>query len=348
MKKLLLFLLFATGILVSAKAAEPDIPPIRGKYNPGHYIYVYDNIPLTEIKGYDLPGTRGIIRRYAWRLLEPRKGEYNFSAIEKDLEECREHGKQLIVFVLDKSFVKGKSTCPDYLRPIMMETYKGMIPYRWTDLYVERLKALTDALGTAFDKHPNFEGINLQETSLAVNERMLRTVPAKYAYSAGKYVKAIERYVINTQKALPNSRVFWFQNFLAAGVAVPDTLPEVFIPYQIVMGGPDILPARKAHIEGVYPKYKRYRGKLPLCCSMQPPSYHTNQYDLDNRSPHVHRTDCGFTPMEDLFLYARDTLHCNYIIWTYAYFNGPEPNGGSNTFDDAIKVIAKYPTFNRE
>ena len=347
MRRFLLFVFFAAGSLLAAKAANPgNALKIRGKYNPGHYIYVYDDIPLTEIKGHDLPGVRGIIHRYFWKQIEPRKGEYDFSAIEKHLEECREHGKQLIVFIIDKSFTKNRSSCPDYFNPIMMHTDQGMMPHRWSDFYIERLQALTDALGATFDRHPNFEGINLQETSLAVDEKTLRAI-SQHPYTEKKYLKAIKRYVINTQKSLPNSRVFWFQNFLASGGNVPHTMPQAFVPYKIVMGGPDVLPARRAHVKSVYPKYELYKGKLPLCCSMQPPSYHTNRYDYNNRMPHNHRTDCGFTPMEELFLFARDTLHCNYIFWTYAYVDGPEPNGGSNTFNDALEVIAKHPVFNR-
>ena len=319
---------------------------MTGKYNPGHYIYMYDNTPIEKIKGALSPAVKGIVRRYQWRSLEPKRDQYDFSAIQADLNECKRYGKQLIVMIFDKSFVKSKSVCPAYLDPIMMTTFQGKIPYRWTDLYVERFNALTAAIGHDFDSHPNFEGINLQETSLAISEEMIAQIPAEHAYSPQKYVKALENFVIAAAKAMPASRVFWFQNFLAGGVPVPDTLPRSFIPYRVVMGGPDILPARKAHVQAVYPKYDMYYGKLPLCCSMQPDSYHTNKYDVNNKRPHKHHTEEGFTPLEELFLFGRDKLHCNYIIWAYIFFDGPDKDGG-NTFDDAIKVMEKYPIFNQ-
>jgi len=353
-KMLALYLIAALGVCSAsavgkARAAADNAAPkgvfnLPGKYHPGHYIYTYERTPLNEVHGYDLPGVKGIIRRYQWRLLEPRQGVYDFSTIREDLDECRRYGKQLIILILDKSFAKGKSVCPSYLDPVMMTTFNGTIPYRWTELYIESLNRLTQALGKEFDADPNFEGINLQESSLAISNEMITQIPKQYAYSPEKYAVALERYVINTQKALPNSRVFWFQNFLAGGVVVPDTLPRAFIPWKVVMGGPDILPFRKAHSGSVYPKYDLYFGQLPLCCSIQPDSYHTNKYDVTNNHPHKHSSEGGFTPLEDLFLFGRDTLHCNYIIWAYIYVDAPDPSGGW-TFGDALKVIEKYPEF---
>ena len=47
--------------------------------------------------------------------------------------------------------------------------------------------------------------------------------------------------------------------------------------------------------------------------------------------------------MEQIFLFARDDLHVRYIFWDYDY--DAERLGGW-TFDDALKVIRAYPTFN--
>jgi hypothetical protein len=47
--------------------------------------------------------------------------------------------------------------------------------------------------------------------------------------------------------------------------------------------------------------------------------------------------------MENIFLYGRDSMHINYLFWTY-YYEGTEK--GERSFDDAIEVIQKYPTFN--
>ena len=49
--------------------------------------------------------------------------------------------------------------------------------------------------------------------------------------------------------------------------------------------------------------------------------------------------------MDDIFLYARDEMHVKYLFWNY-YYEGVKK--GERSFDDAIEVIRKYPTFNRD
>jgi hypothetical protein len=47
--------------------------------------------------------------------------------------------------------------------------------------------------------------------------------------------------------------------------------------------------------------------------------------------------------MDEIFLFARDSLHVRYLFWDYEY---SVSNKGQRTYDDAIEVIRKYPTFN--
>jgi hypothetical protein len=46
--------------------------------------------------------------------------------------------------------------------------------------------------------------------------------------------------------------------------------------------------------------------------------------------------------MEEIFLFARDSLHVRYLFWDHEY-EGIEQ--GARTYDDAIEVIRKYPIF---
>jgi hypothetical protein len=45
--------------------------------------------------------------------------------------------------------------------------------------------------------------------------------------------------------------------------------------------------------------------------------------------------------MEDLFLFARDKLHVDYIFWDYHNQRVPPD---SHDWDDAREVIARHPT----
>ena len=107
------------------------------------------------------------------------------------------------------------------------------------------------------------------------------------------------------------------------------------------MGGPDILPHRK-WLARTYKIYKDYKDKIKLFCSAQDDSYHHHKNDirLSEKEP-IHEE--GYLTMEDIFLFARDEMYTRYLFWNY-YYEGNENNHRS--FDDAVEVIRKYPSFN--
>jgi hypothetical protein len=96
------------------------------------------------------------------------------------------------------------------------------------------------------------------------------------------------------------------------------------------MGGPDILPTNNALVNLAYPFYDDYKDQMPLYCQSNPPSYNVSGYDC-----------------EAIFLYARDTLHINYMFW-----NSSEAAGSPNFFNPDVigtgGVVDTYPTFNVE
>lgn len=67
------------------------------KYNPGHYVAISERGKVDDIKYLDEPAVRGVSKRYPWKMLEPTKGEYDFSAIRSDLEFLGRHKKQLVL-----------------------------------------------------------------------------------------------------------------------------------------------------------------------------------------------------------------------------------------------------------
>ena len=70
------------------------------KFNPGHYVAVGPSFDLSELKYLNEPAVRGLNKRYYWRKLEQKKGEYDLSSIERDLDFCATNDKQLIVFLM--------------------------------------------------------------------------------------------------------------------------------------------------------------------------------------------------------------------------------------------------------
>ena len=57
----------------------------------------------------------GAQRVYSWRSLEPQKGQYDFSAIERDLAAVEAVHKKLFVQVQDRFFEREARNLPDYL-----------------------------------------------------------------------------------------------------------------------------------------------------------------------------------------------------------------------------------------
>jgi hypothetical protein len=74
------------------------------KFHPGHYVAVGPSFDLAGIRYLDDPAVQGVNKRYYWRLLEPEKGVYDFSSVEEDLNYLAAHDKQLIVFIIDRTF----------------------------------------------------------------------------------------------------------------------------------------------------------------------------------------------------------------------------------------------------
>ena len=112
------------------------------------------------------------------------------------------------------------------------------------------------------------------------------------------------------------------------------------------MGGPDILPDEPDIALRVYPRF----GAPPIGSYGELPLFNSCQFDSYE---HVHTTNSpdprltgtwaigDYWTMDQLFRYARDTLHLNYVMWEN------DNAGVGYRFDpDAKAVIAANQTFN--
>lgn len=324
---------FLLLIILTSCTTKTDI-----KYNPGHYISVLPRTEMSEIKHIHESSIKGVQKRYHWRRLEPQKGQYDFSEIERDLCLLAENNKQLIVFIIDFSYWK-RSALPEYLSEFDSQSeYGGFHPVRWHPEVVDRFIELGKALGEKFDTNPNFEGIATQETSIEISDEGFE----KYHYTADKHRDAITDVLIGLQNAMPNSHIFWYQNFLEGNDGHLRQIADTILDYGIFMGGPDILPYRIAIRDETYPMFEEYQDKLVLFCSAQDCSYKHHKGDLRLQEIEPVHSD-GYLTMEEIFLYGRDSLHIQYMFWN-CYYDGADK--GHRSFDDAIKVVNKYPTFN--
>jgi len=320
------------------------LPDGERKYHPGHYV----SVGRAELRK-GLPtafgdGVRGIQLRYRWADLEPKQDQYDFSAIERDLGLAARSNLQLVAMIEDKGF-QGESPLPDYMQgQYSVQNKRGYMAKRWDPYVVERMSKLVQAFGRRFDCSPNLEGVAFQETALGLDAAQLE----QYGYTPEKYRDALVETLRNAVDSLPSSRVFWYMNFLPGKQDYIADIARDVAGRGVVMGGPDILPDNQALERRVYPFYDEFRGRMKLFGSMQNDSYRhphgggkvkgkSNGENVQNAAVGPE----GYWSMEDLYTFARDHLHLNYIFWEYRTTRQPPD---SHDWTDAREVIARHPT----
>jgi hypothetical protein len=145
--------LAATSITITPTVmplSDPEIVnPLRGFYR----WYGMEPIPQPR------PSYEHYVR-YGWRMLEPSKGQYDFSIIERDLTTARSLGAFFAFRVMAVNGFSAPIEVPDYLRQAVGGSYCGYggqtvwVPNWNHPLFVERARALTEALAVRFNGHP--------------------------------------------------------------------------------------------------------------------------------------------------------------------------------------------------
>jgi hypothetical protein len=325
-------LTLAALLTLSALFAPHEALAAGRKYHPGQYVALFKSQSDHRTMAATLkPGVVGFLKRYTWRSLEPTPGNYDFSEIRDDLAWTAAYGMRLIVMVEDKTFVPERST-PAYLDQYTVRNLTGgYTPMRWHPYVVGRMNLLMKALGR-FDGNWNFEGVATQETALSVASTVLNS----HGYTPEKLRDAYIDILSTAAASMPTSRVFWFMNFFAGNQQYIAAVANAVAAKGVVMGGPDVMPDNQPLRDRTYPFYDQFRTKMPLFAQVEPVCY-----------AHLHKTS-GYTTkywtMPELFRYARDELHVDYMFWVRV--TKPDP-WDSYTHVDALPVIANNPTFNQ-
>ncbi len=305
------------------------------KFHPGHYVSV-GRAELPEgLASVLSPGITGVQMRYRWAELEPEEGQYNFALIARDLDAARRANTQLVAMIEDKSF-GAEAPTPAYLQSkyTARNGNQGYTAVRWDPYVNDRLKLLVAKLGAQFDCDPHFEGVAFQETSLGLDDSELGAT----GYTPEKYRDALIGLLRSAAASLPTSRVFWYMNFLPRNQRYIGEVATAVIGTGVVMGGPDVLPDNPGLSKRVYPFYDEFRGRLKLFNSMQHNSYRHRHGGGEGKA----NGGGNYWSMEDLYQFARDKLHVDYLFWDYHPKRVPPD---SHDWSDAREVIARHPTF---
>ena len=300
------------------------------KFHPGHYTALLRSQgALKYMQETVQPGNTGLMKRYTWRKLEPTPGVYDFSGIAADLAWAQSYGQQLIVMIEDKTFAPD-NPAPDYLLAYSKPNVGGgYTMVRWDPTVVARWKALVQALGARFDANPNFEGIATQETALSFDSATLTGL----GYTPEKYRDAYIDELSSALVSLPNSRVFWYQNFFAGNQSYIGTIAKAVGPKGVVMAGPDDQPDRTELLTNSYPYFMQYKGLMHMAIQVE---------DICYDHPHATPSATKYWTPAELLAYARNTLNVNYMIWVRIPVADPID---SYDWYDVLPVMQATPTF---
>ncbi|MBB2971872.1 hypothetical protein [Mesorhizobium sp. RMAD-H1] len=270
----------------------------------------------TVLKQPDIDGVQIV---YTWRSLEPGKGRYDFSAIERDLAAADALGKKLFIQIQDRFFSIDARNVPDYLlsepqyggglaaqidnpgegKPVG----HGWVAMQWKPAVRERYQALLKALAEKFDGR--VFGVNLPETAIDIDEKHDKT-----GFSCDAYFDAGMQNLRAARDAFTKSHVVQYVNFWPCewdnDHDYMGRLFEYAAANRIGLGGPDIVPFHKAQMKNSYPFFHRYMGKLELVAmAVQEPT-------LTYRNP---KTGKRFTK-DEFVRFASDYLGVDMIFWS--------------------------------
>jgi hypothetical protein len=223
---------------------------------------------------------------YSWKQLEPKKGVYDFSKIEKDLNFLSKNHKKLFIQIQDRSFAPTVFDVPDYIRTekiyhggVAMQydfpgegkpITTGWVPRVWDPAVRQRFQLLIQQLARKFDG--KIYGINLPETAIDVD---LKHPPADFTFD--KYFEGELDNLAALKNAFHNSIVLQYVNFFPGEWNNDHNYMGRLFSYaeqhQIGLGGPDVVPFRKAQMKNSYPFFHQFKGKLLTGMAIQEPDY---------------------------------------------------------------------------
>jgi hypothetical protein len=291
-----------------------------GQAGPVNFLYTSSG-ELDELQGIlERPDIYGAQVIYNWRSLEPKEGEYDFSAIERDLARTDALGKKLFIQIQDRFFSINARSVPDYLtsepqyggglalqlddepsegQPVS----RGWVAMQWKPAVRERFQALLRALAERFDGR--VFGINLPETAIDVDAKSDHT-----GFSCDGYFDAELQNLKAARAAFTRSHVIQYVNFWPCEWENDhDYMGRLFryaAANDIGLGGPDIVPYRRGQMKNSYPFFNQFKGRLAfVAMAVQEPT-------LTYKNPKSGRP---FTK-DEFISFADDYLGADLIFWS--------------------------------
>lgn len=285
-----------------------------------HFVYfvrdreAIHNHPFLKVKRFV-----GAQIMYPWELLEPEKGEYDFSIIREDYEYLLSHGKNLFIQLQDATFNPKYKGVPAYLLTEEFDggatpqfddngVTEGWVAKRWNPLVQHRFALLLEALGKEFDG--KIEGINLQESCVGVNSEIDST------FTPELYTESLKINMLVLKKAFPESTTIQYANFM----------PGEWLPWEdkgylrsiynygeeigVGLGGPDLMIHAKGNLNHTVAMMHERKYTVPLGIAIQDGNYVGKTGSAQINSSENHE---NIVPL--LHAFAKDFLKVKYMFW---------------------------------
>lgn len=305
-------------ICVGSSCANAPQPGSGIKWHPGHYMSMRGHRAPDAEMGYinaisNETSLAGILVEFRWESLEPTKGVYDFSLIDRYIAQLKtlKTPKKLVIRLEERAFGTihpgAHAPVPPYL--YTDPTYMGgdtpmgygLVAKIWDAPVMDRLIALYQALGAKYDSEPYVEGISGSETAVSFNSAH----PAPGDFSNDKLLAQWQRLAIAARAAWPHSMVNVETNFLGSDDQM-ESLIKTLVQYQGTAGGPDLGidghgASQAEHVlNGTRGSSTDYRLSLPIKGECQATDFKTGVPDS--------------TP-QAIFATAYNTNHASYMWW---------------------------------
>ena len=285
-----------------------------------HYLFLGGDRPEDHSNLLSQDEIAGAQIVYSWRSLEGDEGEYDFAQIEADLAALQAMDRKLFIQIQDRFFLSSARRLPDYIlnEPLYggglarqadnagegLEG-SGWVAMQWIAPLRHRFQALISALAERFDGR--IAGINLPES--AADPDMENPPPG---FSCDAYFAATLENISHARRAFLRSHVVQYANFWPCewdnDQGYMGRIFDAAAEQGFGLGGPDIVPERRAQMKNSYPFFNRYRGQLALVAmAVQEPT-------LTYTDPSTGKPFTG-QRIED---YARDYLGVDILFWTFS------------------------------
>lgn len=283
-----------------------------------HFVYfARDREGIHDHPFLDHPRFEGAQIMYPWALLEPSKGQYDFTIIQDDYNYLKSKEKKLFIQLQDATFNPKYKAVPGYL---LTEEYdggaiyqrrengdpEGWVAKRWNKNVQARFASLLMAIGEVFDG--KIEGINLQESAIGVSQEF------DDSFTPALYVASLKINMLALKKAFPRSTTMQYANFIPGEWLPWEDKGYLKSIYQygqeigVGLGAPDLMVRRKGQLNHALAMMHEHSYTVPLGIAVQ-----DGNYVGQTGSNEVVSDRQNIVPL--LHAFAADFLKLQYMFW---------------------------------